>query len=90
MANKLLKIIHYYIRILKKLKLIQQKDIALIIKDRYRLLNFNVEKGDISEDNLDNILSDLEKIKMRDCIDKSGSTIEEIESICEYEKILKK
>ena len=78
-----------YFTIINNIKILEEKDIALIIKDRYRLLNFNIEKGDISEDNLDNILSDLEKIKIRDCIDKSGLTIEEIESICEYEKILK-
>ena len=50
-----------YFTIINNIKILEEKDIALIIKDRYRLLNFNIEKGDISEDNLDNILSDLEK-----------------------------
>lgn len=79
-----------YFTIINNIKILEEKDIALIIKDRYRLLNFNIEKEDISEDNLDNILSDLEKIKTRDCIAQSGLTVNEIESICEYEKILKK
>ena len=79
-----------YFTIINNIKILENKDIALIIKDRYKLLNFNIEKSDLSEDNLDNIIKDLEKLKIKDDIEKAGLTINQIKSICEYEKILNK
>ena len=77
-----------YFTILNNITILDEKDIALIIKDRYKLLNFNIEKEDITENNLDNLLTDLEKIKMINNIRKAGLSVEEIQNLCEYKKIL--
>ena len=78
-----------YFTILNNIKMLEEKDIALIIKDRYKLLNFNIEKSDLDEENLDSLLDKLEKIQIKNNVDKSGLTIQKIKSICEYDKILK-
>ena len=77
-----------YFTIINNISISEEKDIALIIKDRYKLLNFNIEKQDL-EENLDNLLDSLEKINIRNNINKSGLTIEQIDNICEYNRILK-
>lgn len=78
-----------YFTIINNISISEEKDIALIIKDRYKLLNFNIEKQDLEEENLDNLLDSLEKINIRNNINKSGLTIEQIDNICEYNRILK-
>lgn len=77
-----------YFTILNNIHISEDKDILMIIKDRYKLLDFNVEKEDLEIDNIDTLLDNLTKIYTRHCIDNAGLTIKEIESICEYDKIL--
>ena len=77
-----------YFTILNNIGVNQKKDIALIIKDRYKLLNFNISKEDLSENNISNILNNLEKIRNNYAIKKSGLNIQEINNICQLKKIL--
>lgn len=79
-----------YFTIINNIKMVEEKDIALIIKDRYKLLNFNIEKEDLQEENLENLLNELQKINISNNIKNAGLNIEEIKNLCEYKKILDK
>ena len=61
----------------------------VIIKDRYQLLKINITKEDLDKDNLDGVIDALEKIKMNQNLLKNNINIDELESKCEFEKILK-
>ena len=87
--NELIEFIKFpYFTIINNIYIDENKDIALIIKDRYKLLNFNIEKEDLAEDNLDNLLNLLEKIKIDYAIKKAGLKIEEITNLCEFKRII--
>jgi len=61
----------------------------VIIKDRYQLLKINITKEDLDKDNLDGVVDALEKIKMNQNLLKNNINIDELESECEFGKILK-
>ncbi len=73
--------------IIKNIAILEEKNISIIISDRYKLLNFTIEKEDITPDNLDNLIGTLEKIKNYYYIQKSGINLNEMEFICEFKKI---
>lgn len=58
-------------------------------KDRYQLLKINITKEDLDKDNLDGVVDALEKIKMNQNLLKNNINIDELESECEFGKILK-
>ena len=61
----------------------------VIIKDRYQLLKINITKEDLDKDNLDGVIDALEKIKTNQNLLKNNINIDELESECEFGKILK-
>lgn len=77
-----------HFNILNNIYIGEDKDIALIIKDRYKLLNFNIEKQDLVAENLDNILELLEKIKIYYAMQKAKLTVDGIRNICDLKKII--
>ena len=79
-----------YNTIINNMTILEEKDIAIIIKDRYKLLNFIVEKEDLSINNVDTLVSTLEDIIIGNNMKKAGLNIENIEEICELKKVLKK
>ena len=78
-----------YIIIIKNITLLENKNIAIIISDRYKLLNFNIQKDDINEENLDNLIDSLNKIKNYYEIEQAGIDINTIKFVCKADKILK-
>lgn len=48
--------------IINNMTFTDDKDIAVIIKDRYRLLNFNIKQEDLNSKNIDNLIKTLENI----------------------------
>ena len=79
-----------YNTIINNMNIIQEKEIGTIIKDRYKLLNFNVEKEDLKIDNIDNLITILEEIQKSFDIEDAGLEIDNIEELVEVKKILKK
>ena len=75
--------------ILDNITLLNEKDVMVIIKDRYQLLKINITKEDLDKDNLDGVIDALEKIKMNQNLLKNNINIDELESECEFGKILK-
>lgn len=84
--QKFIKFSHMVIT--KNIYIEENKDIALIIKDRYKLLQFNIEREDLSEDNIDKLIDILEKIRINYAINKVGLNIKEISNICNFNKII--
>ena len=65
-----------YHTIMKNIHISDDKNIQIIIKDRYRLLNFKIEKEDLDEGSIDNL-------------EKAGLDIQEIETACKIKSLLK-
>lgn len=75
--------------IMKNTHISDDKNIQIIIKDRYRLLNFKVEKEDLDEENIDNLEKNLKLIKTSLSLEKVGLDIKDIEAVCKIKDILK-
>ena len=78
-----------YHTIIKNIHISDDKNIQIIIKDRYRLLNFKVEKEDLDNENLDSLEKNLKTIKLSLDLEKAGLNIEDIETICKIKEVLK-
>ena len=88
--------------IITNLTITDEKDIAMIIKDRYQLLNFNVKQEDLNGKNLDNLITLLENIVILDnlitllenivisfCLKNTGLEIQNIKEILKIKDTLK-
>ena len=78
-----------YTNIINNLTILEENDIAMIIKDRYKLLNFNVDKEDFNEKKINNLISLLENIVIAYNMKKIDLDIHEIEEILEIKQALK-
>lgn len=78
-----------YNALIKNTTILEEKDIAMIIKDRNKLLDFNIEKEDISANNIDGLIRMLENIKTGINLKKAGLEIKTIEELCTIRKLLK-
>ena len=78
-----------YFTILNNIEISEEKDIMFIIKDRYNLLKINISKEDLEVENLDSLISLLEKCETYYYIKKNNIDVQEISEICEFKKILK-
>ena len=76
--------------IINNITIQEEKDIGLIIKDKYKLSNFLLEKEDLEKDNLDNLIKTLENIKQYFNIKRAGIEIDKINELLEIKKIIKK
>ena len=79
-----------YNTIINNVTILEEKDIAIIIKDRYKLLNFNIEIDDLNINNIDNLISTLEEIQIGFNIRRAELDVDNIARICEMNKILSK
>lgn len=77
-----------YFTILNNIKITEEKDILLIIKDRYQLLNITISKEDLAEDNLDNLMNILKKCDTYYYICKGKINLEDIQEECNMKKLL--
>ena len=78
-----------YNNIINNLTITEEKDIALIIKDRYKLLSFNIEKEDFTENSIDEMITILENIMISINMNRAELTVEDIEEIIALRDILK-
>ena len=77
-----------YHTIMKNIHISDEKNIQIIIKDRYRLLNFKVEKEDFDEGSTENLERNLRAMKLSLDLENAGLAIEDIEMICKIKKLL--
>lgn len=78
-----------YNTIMKNIHISDEKDIGIIIKDRYRLLGFRVEKEDLEEENISNLEKELKTLELSANLEKAGLKIDEIERACKIKELLK-
>lgn len=78
-----------YNNIINNLTISEEKDVAMILKDRYKLLSFNIEKEDFSEKSVNGLISILENIVVSINLKKAGLTVREIEDIITLKEGLK-
>ena len=76
------------VTIINNIKILENKDIILVIKDKYNLCNINLEKGDFSEENIEGIISTAKDICNYNYIKNSRLNLEDIKYILEATKIL--
>ena len=76
------------VTVINNQKIADSKEIALVIKDKYKLYNINLEKGDFSEDNLEGIISSTNNICVYNYILGSKVSINDIKFLLEAKKII--
>lgn len=74
--------------ILNNIELNEDKDIMLIIKDRYNLLNINVTREDLNQDSLESMIKTLEKCELYYYIKENKIDLSELTEIYDFKKIL--
>ena len=76
------------INIINNISIVQDVDVALIIKDRYKLLNISVDHDNILQ-NVDGIIGNIERIVRYYNIDNSKIKYEELKFLSDAKDILK-
>ena len=74
--------------IINNLTLADEKDIAVVIKDRYKLLNFNIKQEDLNLKNVDSLIALLENIITSFYLKKAGLKVDKIEEILQIHKLM--
>lgn len=77
-----------YCTIINNIKMTENKEIWMIIKDRYKLLNINIEKEDLELDNIDSLIDTIKIIMQAHNIRKNKIDLNKIECGIEFKKIL--
>lgn len=77
-----------YFEVLNNIKITEDKDILLIIKDRYQLLNINISKDDLDAGNLDSLMDILIKCETYYYITKNNISLQNIQDECNLKKII--
>lgn len=78
-----------YNTIINNIRFLDDKRIDFIIKDRYKLMNFNIMKEDITTENVDSLIRLLESIRDGICVHEAGINIEDVEELLEIKKLFK-
>lgn len=68
-----------YFTILNNISILEEKDIAFLIKDKYNLLGINLAKDDLDESKLPKLIETLDKIENFYCITKNNIDVDTIE-----------
>ena len=76
------------ITIINNLKITDDKDILLMIKDKYNLCNINITKGDLEEENLPNLITTVSNICEYNYILNSKVTLQDIQFLLQAIKIV--
>ncbi len=76
------------ITIINNLKIQEDKDIVLMIKDKYNLCNLNITKEDLEEENISNLITIVNNICEYNNIYNSKTNLQDIQFILQANKIL--
>ena len=77
-----------YFTILNNIKVLEEKDIEFLIKDRYNLLGINLTKDDLEEGKLPKLVETLEKVEKFYYIQKNGIDVDSIEDELELKTVV--
>ena len=76
--------------VINNINITEVKDMAIIIKDKYKLLGLNVNKEDFEEGSVDSLNSVAKTLTVYNNIKNSNLTLEDIDFACKAKEILKK
>ena len=74
--------------IINNVKISEDKDIVLMIKDKYYLCDINITKEDLNEDNIFNFITIVNNICQSNYIKNSKTTLEDIQFLLQVNKLL--
>lgn len=77
-----------YITIINNVTLKEDKDMALMIKDKYNLFNINISKSDLDESSIGLLSNTVESIVNAYNLENSGLNLEDVKYILKANKIL--
>ena len=77
-----------YLIILKNISIKEDKDIALMIKDKYNLNNINITKDELNEDDVDMLIENVSCVVNSCNIEKSELNLDDIQYFIKANKIL--
>jgi len=75
--------------VINNMNITEEKDMTIIIKDKYKLLGLNVNKEDFEEANIEALNNQTRILTMYNNINNSNITVEDIEFMCKAKEILK-
>ena len=76
--------------VINYIKISDPKDLAVIIKDKYKLFGLQVSKENFQEDNIEDLIRKVKLITNYNKIKKSKFSIEDLEYITTVKEMLKK
>ena len=76
------------ITIINNIKISEEKDITIVIKDKYSLCDINVTKEDLNEDNIDNLISSVDNICKYNYLRHSKVKLNDVNYVLQANKIL--
>lgn len=79
-----------YNTFINNITILEEEDIQLIIKDRYKLLDFNITKENIEDGERDFLISTLENLQQSQNIKQTNMTANQIQDICDLKEIIEK
>ena len=77
-----------YITILNNVTIKEDKDMALMIKDKYNLFNINITKSDLEETTIGTLMNTVEEIVNAFNLENSGLKLDDIKFVIRANKIL--
>ena len=75
--------------VINNINITENKDMGIIIKDKYKLLGLNVNKEDFEEGNVDSLVSLTRTLTNYNNIQTSNLSMEQLEFMCKAKEILK-
>ena len=75
--------------VINNINITEEKDMTIIIKDKYKLLGLNVNKEDFEEGSVESLVAVTKNLTMYNNIGNSGLTLEQIDFMCKSKEILK-
>lgn len=79
-----------YFSVINNINITETKDLTIIIKDKYKLLGLNVNKEDFEESSIDGLANVTRALTMKDNIQHSNLSVEDIGFMCKAKEILKR
>ena len=76
------------INVINNIKITEDKDILLVIKDKYNLCGIKIEKIDLEEESLNYLIRNVNNICNNDYLEKSAINIKDINFVLSANKIL--
>lgn len=74
--------------IINNVTITEEKDLVMIILDKYKLMNINLTNEQFEDTNIDSLISTVDKILVNHYINDSEISLELLNDACEFKKIL--